>query len=249
VRELAELLTGLGWDPETGTAYRPRAAEPGAETVLGQTFSAEASLTTIHQALDALAAHPQTALHLARKLAVHFVADEPDADLVATLAARWMATGGDLAQVTAALLDHPAAWAPERAKVRTPWDYIGAALRALAVPPATIAALDAGALRQLVIRPLEVMGQPWQTPPGPDGWPERAEDWITPQFMAGRIDWAMLAPTRLLGDLPDPRDFAPQALGPGPQDVPEAVAFAAMAAENRAAGIGLILSAPAFQRR
>jgi uncharacterized protein (DUF1800 family) len=132
-----------------------------------------------------------------------------------------------------------------RAKVLPPFDYLGAALRALDVDPLGLTTLDAQAMNRLIQRPLQAMGQPWQSPGGPDGWPEAPADWVTPNFMAARIDWALRAPSALLPALPDPRDFAITALG----RVPEPVAFATSAAEDRAAGIALVLSSPAFQRR
>ncbi len=55
----------------------------------------------------------------------------------------------------------------------------------------------------------------------------------------------MSVPHVLQRSLPDPREFVDVALG---RDAPEAVRFAAGAAENRAEGIGLILASPAFQR-
>jgi len=254
VRQLAALLTGLVHDPDAGFDYRPRMAEPGAETVLGTTYSARAELATVHAALDDLAAHPATAAHLARKIAVHFVSDDPDPGLVAALRDRYLATGGDLMAVYAALFDHPAAWAPVPvpvpvpgpAKVKPPFAYVQSALRALDVPVARIVALDLAASRRWLMGPLTVMGQSWEEPPGPDGWPEEAEAWVTPQGMAGRIGWAMDVPGALLETLPDPRDFVRTALG---EAAPEAVRFAARAAESVAEGIGVILSSPAFNRR
>ena len=45
----------------------------------------------------------------------------------------------DLMQVYAALLEHPAAWAPELRNVKPPFDFLASACRALAVPEARIA--------------------------------------------------------------------------------------------------------------
>lgn len=247
VRELAELLTGLGWDMDGGgMVYRPQQAEPGAETVLGVTYPEAADIATIHAALDGLAAHPATAAHLAMKLARHFVADVPPADLTGALAETFRDTDGDLLAVTATLLDHPAAWTPERDKVRKPFEYIAAALRALDVPPAALVQPDLRALRRAFLVPLTVMGQPWEAPPGPDGWSDASADWITPQFMAGRIDWAMRVPAQLTEALPDPRDFVEAAVGPFTTGD---VVFAATAAEDRQTGIAVVLASAAFNRR
>ena len=65
--------------------------------------------------------------------------------------------------------------------------------------------------------------------------------WEYRDFLLGH-DYATRCRMRLL---PDPREFVETALGP---DVPEAVRFAAKAAETRAEGVGLVLASPAFQR-
>lgn len=247
VHELAELLTGLLGNQEDVAEYRPAWAEPGSETVLGRTYPAAARLESVHEVLRALARHRATAAHLSRKLAVHFVADDPDPALVGDLAAVWRDTGGDLAVVTEALLTHAAAWRPERRKVRRPVEFVIAGLRALGVPAAALTALDRRGVVGHIRRPLAMMGQSWTRPDGPDGFPEAAEAWVTAQGLAGRIDWAMRSPGALLsGDLPDPREFAVTALG---KALSSDVAFAASAAESRAEGVGLVLASAAFQWR
>lgn len=247
VRELAELFTGLKFDPQKGTVFNAKAAEPGPETILGQTYdSTPPGLEPIRDALRDLARHPDTARHIAWKLAVHFVSDDPDPDLVATLAQRYRATDGDLLAVYDALLTHPAAWAPELKNIKPPFDFVASACRALAVSPDRLEQLDRNDLATYFFAPLRLMGQRWQVPPGPDGWPEEDGAWLTPQGLSTRLRWAMVIPANLRRDLPDPRAFLTTALGP---DAPEAVQFAASAAERRMDGVGLVLSSPAFQRR
>ncbi|MFN4204411.1 MAG: DUF1800 family protein [Tabrizicola sp.] len=242
VRQLAELLTGLAVRPG-GYVFDDRRAEPGAETVLGVTYSGTGEAPVL-QVLDDLAARPETAGHLASKLAVHFVADAPDPGLVADLAARFRATEGDLAAVAAALIEHPAALKGE--KTRQPFDYMVAAMRALGLGADAISGLSPRAFRRLVLLPLQAMGQPFQRAPGPDGWPEAAADWITPQGLAARIDWAMQAPERLVRPLPDPRAFLTAALG---ARAGEKLAWAVGAAESGRDGVGLVLASPEFNRR
>ncbi len=246
VREMAELLTGLGWTPADGMRYRPDFAEPGAETVLGVTYSSEASLSTVIDALEGLARHPATAAHIATKLAAHFVADTPDPDLVAALTFRFLDTGGDLLAMSETLLSHPAAQLPLKAKVKTPFQFISSSLRALGVTGDTVTALETGQLRRWILGPLTIMGQPWEEPAGPDGWPEAAEAWVTPQGVAGRINWSMRAPRAFVEEVPDPRDFVRIALGPHAQ---ESVVFAASAAEGLNEGVGIVLASADFQRR
>ena len=245
VRELAELLTGLSYGERRGFYYDPARAEPGGETVLGLRFEDHASLDHVLSAMDELAHLPQTAAHLAQKLAVHFVDDRPDPALVAAMA-RAYGADGDLGAMTGAMLRHRASWSPNRVKVRTPQQYIVAGLRALGVTGDTVVRANRRQYVRLIERPLQVMGQPWEYPGGPDGWPEDAESWIIPQAMAGRITWAMQAPRHIQPDLPDPRDFVDAALG---KFASPDVRFAAGAAENKAEGVGVVLASAAFQRR
>jgi uncharacterized protein (DUF1800 family) len=243
VRELAELLTGLAVSPTEGFVFDNRRAEPGVETVLGVTYRGE-GLEPILKALEDLAARPETARHLAWKLAAHFVADAPDAGLVTDLQDVFQASGGDLKAVSLALAAHPRATAGTKA--RQPFDFMVAALRALRVGPAAILAVDQRPFRRLILDPLAAMGQPFQQAPGPDGWPEAEADWVTPQGLAARIDWAMQAPARLLRPLPDPRAFLQAALGTRADD---RLVWAVNAAESARDGVGLTLASPAFNRR
>lgn len=248
VRQLAELFTGLSFTAKSGFRFRSRFGEPGAETILGKSYGGDtARLAPVTEALQDLAVHPATARHIAGKLAVHFVSDTPDPALVGHVAARFTDTGGDLMAVYAALLEHPAAWAAaEPLNAKPPLDYIASACRALAVDPDHIRKLKLGALRRALVQPLKAMGQTLLTPTGPDGWPEDDSAWITPQSVSARLRWALAGPAVLSPDLPDPRGFVETALG---RFASQTVRFAAGAAESRSDAIGLVLAAPAFQRR
>lgn len=246
VRQLAELFTGLSYESKTGFRFRKDFVEPGAETVLGRTYGPDPGLGQIHQVLEDLAVHPATAAHVARKLAVHFVSDQPDDGLVQHVTAAYRATGGDLMAVYGALLEHPAAWQVTEMNAKQPEEFISSALRALAVTPRHLSGPGEREVFRLFFRPLRLMGQLYQRPSGPDGWPEEDSAWITPQGIAARLEWSMQTPRRLFRTLPDPRDFVHHALG---EVVPHTVHFATMAAERRHEAIGLILSSPAFQRR
>ncbi len=245
VRALAELLTGVTYDPRRGMWFEPRRAEPGAETVLGQTYDGE-GLEPIRRALGNIARRPETAAHIARKLAVHFVSDTPDPDLVAALEATFLASEGDLMAVYTALLLHPAAWQEAAEKIRQPFDFMIAALRAMDLTAERFLALKRGQFRQQVLRGMTGMGQAWRRPPGPDGWAEAADAWISPQLLAARITWAMQAPQRLIRPMPDPVAFARTCLG---DRASERLLWAVARAENRTEGVGLVLASAEFNRR
>lgn len=172
VRQMAELLTGVVFDPEVGQAFDPDRAEPGDETVLGRVYSGEGMKPV--RALDDLALRPETAAHIARKLAVHFVSDTPDVGLVAAMTQAYTASGGDLMAVYGALLGHPAFPLGPLAKVRQPFDFMAASLRALGLDDVRLIKMGNGKFRRNILLPMGGMGQPWQEP-GSDGWPEVAE--------------------------------------------------------------------------
>lgn len=246
VRELAELFAGLSFQPNQGRKFRKDYVEPGAETVLGVTYDDAYSIKPVHAVLEDLAVHPATARHLSWKLAVHFVSDRPDPALIDHLTARYVETGGDLMQVYAALLEHPAAWTQEGANIKPPVEFVGSAMRALAVEPIVVTGMTEKGVRNVILTPMAVMGQTWQKFSGPDGWPEEDSAWLTPQGLSGRVRWAMEGPQLLRPDLPDPRAFVDTALG---SFAPEDVKFAASAAESKSEAIGLVLMSPVFQRR
>ena len=247
VRQLAELFTGMSFQPKVGLQFRRDYVEPGPETVLGRTYGDKPlNMTPILAVLEDLSVHPATAQHISWKLAVHFVADKPDPALVEHMTTRYRESDGDLMAVYAAMLDHPAAWAPELRNVKTPVEFVTSTARALQVHPERIDRMNEKRMRGTFIGPMRLMGQNWQKPLGPDGWPEEDDVWISPQNVAARLQWAMAAPRKMRPNLPDPRTFVDVALG---ARAPAAVKFAAGAAESKSEAIGLVLASPAFQRR
>lgn len=245
VQEMARLLTGLTYENGGVMRFEERMAEPGPETVLGKTYDGK-GIDPILEMLADLGRRPETAAHIARKLAVHFVSDTPDPDLVAAIEAAFTASGGDLMQCYSAMLNHPAAWSTPLEKARQPFDFLVAAFRALGMQEKAFMALEDRQIRRLVVQPLSNMGQPFKTPGGPDGWSEAAEDWITPQGLATRITWSMQVPERVLKRLPDPVDFATACLA---DHASAALLQAAARAEDRQQGVGLVLASADFNRR
>lgn len=246
VRQLAELLTGLTAD-KTGAGFAAKRAEPGAETVLGRSYggSGPADPADFTAFLHDVARHPDTARHISRKLAVHFVDDEPDPDLVASMTSAFLDTGGDLPSVYAAMLDHRAAWGALGGKAKQPLDYMISGLRALGVSRAEIAEIPVRQANRSLAAPLAAMGQPLLRAPGPNGWPEEAEAWITPQGLAARLQWSLLT-ARRYGDGLDPRDFVDVALRDLAGDT---LRRAVAGAEDRIEGLTLVLASPEFNRR
>ena len=235
VTEFARLLTG--WSVErtaepVGFTFRPFAHDPGPKRVLGQTFpEGEAGGVA---ALAFLAAHPMTHRHLATKLVRHFVADAPPPGAVRIVEGVLRDTGGDLGAAAAALVRLPDAWQP-LTKLRTPWEFVVAALRA-----AGLAAENRPDVPGIVAG----LGQPMFNAPFPIGWPDTAAEWAGPEAVMRRIDWAYGFSGR--AHVPDASVLAETALGP--LAAPTTLAELARAGSRRDA-ITLLLASPEFQRR
>ena len=247
VRALARLLTGLTYNPREEGRFAAKRAEPGADIVLGKSYGGrKARIEDIHAVLDDLAVHPSTARHIATKLAVHFSSDEPDPAMIADLTEAYQASDGDLMTVYRVLVAHPALPAQFRQKVRQPFDFMAAGLRALGLTTDATMGLELKKVRRWLRTPLQIMGQPLDAVPGPDGWPEAAAAWIRPQLLAERINWAMTVPERLTEPLPDPRVFVETTLG---ATASEGVLWAVPKAESVREGVGIVLASSDFNRR
>jgi uncharacterized protein (DUF1800 family) len=135
------------------------------------------------QVLDILAAHPATARHLAQQLAQRFVSDNPPEALIARVAKRFTDTGGDLREVTKALITSPEFFASQArgAKVKTPIDFVASAYRAtgreLSEP-------------RTMLRALQQLGQmPYNCQP-PTGYDDTADAWINAGALVARMNIA-----------------------------------------------------------
>lgn len=238
VTAFATILTGwsvdLQGDPP-GFRFRPRAHEPGAKTLMGREFppDEEGGL----QALAFLAAHPATHRHLATKLVAHFVADDPPPAAVRAVEGVLRDTRGDLGAAAVALVRLPAAWRPLE-KLRTPRDYVVAALRALELPPQNRPGPD-------LVGSLNALGQPMWSAPLPNGWPDRAADLAAPEAMVRRVDWAYALSGQVSGEA-DPAVIGEACLGPL---LRPATVQSIHHAGSRRDALTLLLASPEFQRR
>jgi uncharacterized protein (DUF1800 family) len=234
VTAFARILTGwsIGFQGiSPGFVFRPNIHEPGAQTMMGRTFS-DGEQGGI-EALAFLANHPWTYRHLATQLVTHFVADRPPPAAVAAIEGILRDSGGDLGAAAAGLTRLPDAWTP-LTKYRTPQELVVATFRALGpVEPAPP--------YQLILNGL---GQPLWGAPAPNGWPDQAADWTSPEAMMRRIDWAFGVAQRPITR--EPLAIADDALGA--LLTPETRQAVARAGDRREA-LTLLLTSPEFQRR
>jgi uncharacterized protein (DUF1800 family) len=242
VTSLARILTGWssagpqGHEGEPGAfIFNAHAHEPGTANLLGKAY-AEQGRAQGEAALIDLTRKPATAHFIATKFARHFIADTPDPALVAALANVFMATDGDLKALTFALIDNSVAFTAPAAKMRTPYEYLIAVNRALGHVPD-----EPGQ----ILGPLNNMGMPLWTPPGPNGYADTVAAWATPEGMKLRLDFAGSIADHL-HDPPNPSELLDALCGPAASaETRQAVARA----ESKRQGLALLFMTPEFQRR
>jgi uncharacterized protein (DUF1800 family) len=230
LREL--LVEGDGREP---TRFDAAWHDAGPKTVLGQRYREGAD--ALDEVLADLARHPSTARFVAWKLARHFVADEPPAELVATLAAAFVRSAGDLPTVYRALIDAPAAWSAAPRKLKTPEEFVVSSARLLSLGERAFARQSDGGCAAL--------GQRVQAAPSPAGWPDRADEWLGPDAIWKRVEWATRV-AAFVGRQVDARALARASLGPR---VGEETARQLDRAADGPQALALLLMAPEFQRR
>ena len=243
VTEFARALTGWSMggpkavDGERGVyVYRAAMHEPGARSMLGRRYDGAGEDQAL-SILVSLANDPRTSRRIARKLAVHFVADAPPPALVERLDGAWRRSGGDLAAVAQALIEAPEAWNPQARKFKTPYEFLISSFRAAGAAPRD-------GMRDIA-QPLTALGQRPYSPAQPNGWSDQAADWAAPDAIVKRLAWAQ-AFARTYAPAGDPVQTALAALGARLTDpVRQAVARA----ESRPEALAILLMSPEFQRR
>jgi uncharacterized protein (DUF1800 family) len=239
VEALARIITGWSvarlQEPDPGSfRFRPQIHEPGTKRLLGKSYG-DAGFAEGEAALADLAHHPATARHVATKLARHFIADEPPKDSIERITRVFRDSGGDLHQVTAAVVKEDAAWRTPFAKIRRPEELVIAACRVTGFTPRP--EMLAGSLRTLDQMPFFASS--------PAGWPDVAAACVSPEAVLHRVQWCERYAERV-PDPPDPLAMAEQAFG---ETLPAETMQAIRLAPTRRAGLALLLASPQFQRR
>ena len=187
VINVARALTG--WSVKEPEAvgqfvFRPDLHDGGAKSMLGLRIDPGRGLDEGDAVLDYLAGHPSTARFIATKLVQRFVSDTAPAALVERAAVRFRETGGNIREVVRTIVTSPEFFsrAGYRAKVKSPFELVTTALRALDV------SVDSTAR---VVNAVAQLGQPLFGHLAPDGYPERGEEWINTGSILNRINFGL----------------------------------------------------------
>ena len=177
--------------------YRPGFHDDGEKIVLGQKILPGGGIADGERVLDILAAHPSTAKFIVTKLARRFISDDPPPTVVDRAVAVFQKTDGSIKETLRAIITSPEFFSPAayRAKIRTPLEYVAAALRV------TSAETDADLPVQDFITQ---MGQQLFGRITPDGYPDRGNHWLSSGTLLARLNFAAaLATNRMRGTTVD----------------------------------------------
>jgi uncharacterized protein (DUF1800 family) len=191
--EVARALSGWTMNPRQGAefVFRPEIHDAGEKMVLGHRIASGHGIEDGETVLDILARDPHTAHFIARKLAIRFVGDDPPTSVVDRAAATFARTDGDIREVVRTIVTSPEFFsrAAYRAKVKTPFELVASALRAVGASPDT-------SLR--TAQTVAFLGQPIFGHQAPNGWPETGEAWMNTGAILNRINFGLaLAAGRL----------------------------------------------------
>lgn len=252
VQEVARAFTG--WtiaNPRQGGGFQfePRMHDDGEKIVLGHRIKPGGGQHDAEEVLDILAAHPSTARFIATKLARRFVADQPPASIVDRAAARFRDTKGDIREVVRTIVTSPEffAAAAYRAKVRTPFEFVAAALRATSAD--TINAMP-------LVQAMRELGMPPYGCQPPTGYADRADAWVNTGALLNRMNFAVaLTSGRLRGvqsggagrAVDAARDSIVDGVLAG--DLASSTSTTVARASTPSQAVALLLGSPEFQRR
>jgi uncharacterized protein (DUF1800 family) len=246
VQEVARAFTG--WtiqQPRQGGSFRfePRMHDNGAKVVLGTKIEG-AGKKDGERVLDLLAKHPSTARFIATKLARRFVADDPPKALVDRAAATFTATDGDIRAVVRTIVTSPEFFAPasQRAKVKTPFEFVASAVRALGAEASNVLPLVQALRGEL--------GMPLYGAQPPTGYADRADAWVNTGALLNRMNFAVaLASGRTRGVTPSGAIGTDAILTQVLAGDVSASTRSTVAKGRGPQAVALLLGSPEFQRR
>ncbi|HEY5054660.1 MAG TPA: DUF1800 family protein [Acidobacteriaceae bacterium] len=187
VTEVAKVFTGWTIDqPFRGGQFQfnERQHEPGTKTVLGKSIQEDGMKEGL-EVLHMLATSPATAKFISTKLAVRFVSDDPPQTLVDKMSQAYLKSDGDIKTVLRTMFEAPEFWSPavERAKVKTPEEFVVSAVRASGAQVNNSLALVAA---------LDKLGMPLYGMQTPNGYSWKSDGWMNTGALVSRMNFALV---------------------------------------------------------
>ncbi|MEO8770561.1 MAG: DUF1800 domain-containing protein [Ferruginibacter sp.] len=152
--------------------------------VLGKKFPERGGYQEGVDLLKMLAHHPSTASFICKKLAVHFVSDNPAKSLVDKMTKTFLEKDGNIKEVLITMACAPEFWNKSviRDKTKSPFEFAISAIRALHTD-----------IKQpyQVFTWLDKMGQKIYYYQAPTGFPDKAQYWINTGALLNRMNFGL----------------------------------------------------------
>ena len=177
------ILPDIDYEEAYRFRFRPEFHDTGEKTVMGRVFEAGGGHEEGVELIRMLAHHPSTARHIATQLATRFVADKPPLALVDHLAAVFLATSGDLREMTRALFTSDEFYDPAVVgnRVKSPFLLVTSTLRMT---------YGRTANSRVLMETLRSLGEaPYLAEP-PTGYEETSAQWASGGAMLTRMNFA-----------------------------------------------------------
>ncbi len=156
-----------------------------AKTVLGKKFPAGGGYGEGLELFHLLATHPSTAKFISKKIAIHFVSDNPPQSLIDKMAKTFLEKKGDIKQVLLTMVQSPEFWSKDavREKIKSPFE--------LAI--STMRILNTSSINRpdVLNRWITKMGQRIYFYQAPTGFPDNAKYWINTSSLLNRINFGL----------------------------------------------------------
>jgi uncharacterized protein (DUF1800 family) len=199
VTEVARCFTGWTIDKPREIAqfkFDDRLHDPDPKLVLGKKIHA-GGMKDGEEVIDLLAHNPNTAKFISTKLARRFVSDAPPAALVARMQQTFESSDGDIRAVMKTMIYSPEFWSRDayRAKIKTPFELVISAARALATDVDTPMPLVQWTGR---------IGEPLYQCQPPTGYSDKADAWVNTGALLNRLNYSLaLAGNKVRGSRTD----------------------------------------------
>ncbi len=177
-------------DPEF--FFEERLHDNSVKTVLGHEIHG-GGMKDGEEVLDILARDPHTARHISFELAQRFVSDNPPEALVDRMAQTFLKSDGDIREVLHTMFYSPEFWskAAYRAKIKTPFELVASATRAVG------AEVD---IPLMLVQWTSRIGQPLYQCEPPTGYSNKADAWVNTGALLNRMNFSLaLTSNRLRG--------------------------------------------------
>jgi uncharacterized protein (DUF1800 family) len=195
VTEVARCFTGWTIEkPRQSPQFKfdERLHDPDPKLVLGKKIHA-GGMKDGEEVIDLLVHDASTARFISTKLARRFVSDNPPKALVDRMAKTFTESDGDIKAVMHAMIYSPEFWSREtyRAKIKTPFELVVSAVRALGTD------VD---MPQPLVGWVGRIGEPIYQCQPPTGYADKADAWVNTGALLNRLNFSLaLAGNKMRG--------------------------------------------------